>query len=292
MKKEVNSVLGIIVIIVISALICFLTLVIIDNNKVINDNKSNNNETNNNKNNVADNATNEDKNGVENNEVKYEKIENIDAIAKEFYDNFISYNYLLLFNYNNVFKNGNKFNVSDLTFNEKMLITYSYVYWKNYNMNTTNFEISADVFKKYYVKLFGAEEYKNADFSGGFCYCQEGLNIVYDASSNKFIKKAAIEGCGSGPYGEKYLYDKVEQVENKINLYIKFGYIMPYTDGGIVDANKIVLHSDHERKNVVAINIDKDTIESYKDKLNTLIYTLVKDTNTNNYVLESIEVVK
>lgn len=277
MKKEINSVLGIIVIIVISALICFCTLVIIDNNKVINDNKLNNNETNNDKN---------------NSEVKYEKIENIDTIAKDFYDNFISYNYLLLFNYNNVFKNGNKFNVSDLTFNEKMLITYSYVYWKNYNSNTTNFEISADVFKEYYVKLFGAEEYKNADFSGGFCYSQEGLNIIYDASSNKFVEKAAIKGWGSGPYGEKYLYDKVEQVENKINLYIKFGYTMPYTDGGTVDANKIVLHSDYERKNVVATNVDMNIINSYKDKLNTLVYTLVKDTSTNNYVLESIEVVK
>jgi hypothetical protein len=43
-------------------------------------------------------------------------------------------------------------------------------------------------------------------------------------------------------------------------------------------------------KNIVATNVNLDDISSYKDKLNTLVYTLVKD--NNNYVLESIEVVK
>lgn len=286
MKKEVNSVLGIIVIIVISALICFLTLVIIDNNKVVNDNKPNNNETNNNKNNVTDNATNEDKNGVENNEVKYEKIENIDAIAKEFYDNFISDNKLLFLNYNNVFKNGNRFNVSDLSLNDKMLITYAY------SGSLNSLEVAATEFKNRYIKLFRSAEYQNINFNGGFCYCQAGLEIVYDANANKFIKKASIEGCGPGPYSEKYFFETAKQVEDKIKLYIKFGYITPDANVEIVDASKVVLYSDYERNNMVASNIDWNNVESYKDKLNTLIYTLVKDTNTNNYVLESIEVVK
>lgn len=268
MKKEVNSVLGIIIIVIVSALICFLTLVIVGAKKE-----------------VAENNPSNDKNTPEQNEVKYEKIENIDVIAKEFYDNFISSNKLLFFNYNNVFKKGNKFNVSDLSLNDKMLITYAYC-----GINSQ--EVSAEDFKNRYVKLFGSSGYQNINFSGGFCYCQAGLEIVYDSNSNKFIKKASVEGCGSGPYNEEYLYDKVEQVEDKIQLYIRFGYTIPDTTAQTVNANKIILYSDPERKNIVASNIDVNNIVLYKDKLNTLIYTLVKDNTTNNYVLESIEVVK
>lgn len=280
MKKEVNSVLGIVIIVIVSALICFLTMFLVDDKK-----GSNNSKPNNDKNVITDNNTSEDKNDNQENEVKYEKIENIDAIAKDFYDNFIFNNKLLFLNYNNVFKNGSKFSVSNLSSNEKMLITYAYC-----GLNSK--EVSADEFKNRYIKLFSSSDYQNINFNGGFCYCQAGLEIVYDVNANKFIKKASIEGCGPGPYVEKYLYDKAVQVEDKIKLYVRFGYATPDTNVEIVDTSKVVLYSDYERKNVVASNIDINTIESYKDKLNTLIYTLVKDTNTNNYVLESIEVVK
>ena len=287
MKKEVNSVLGIIIIVIVSALLCFLTMFIIGDKK-----HTNNSNTNNDKNVITDNNTSEDKNDNQENEVKYEKIENIDAIAKEFYDNFIFDNRLLFLNYNNVFKNGNKFSVSNLSSNEKMLITYAYVYWENYKIESDNSQLSVDEFKNYYAKLFGISGYKNINFNGGFCYCQAGLEIVYDATANKFIKKASIEGCGPGPYAEKYLYDKAVQVEDKIKLYVKVGYLRPTFDTNNVASNYSSVYSDPNTTQLIGNDIVDFDISPYKDKLNTLIYTLVKDTNTNNYVLESIEVVK
>lgn len=273
MKKEVNGVVGIIIVLLVAIILLLASSLIV----VLNKNNNSSNEANKPQSN-------------ESSEKEYAKIENIDAIAKEFYDNFIFSNRLLFFNYNNVFKNGNKFSVSDLSSNDKMLITYAYVYWKNYKIESDNSQLSADEFKNYYAKLFGITGYQNINFNGGFCHCQAGLEIVYDANTNKFIKKAAIEGCGSGPYSEKYLYDKVEQVEDKIKLYIKVGYASPDTTQVTVDVNKIILYSDHEMKNIVATNVNLDDLSPYKDKLNTLVYTLVKD--NNNYVLESIEVVK
>ena len=73
-------------------------------------------------------------------------------------------------------------------------------------------------------------------------------------------------------------------------MYVKVGYTTPDTSGTIVDASKKILYSDYDMKNIVASGIDANDISQYKDKLNTLIYTLVKD--NNNYVLESIEAVK
>ena len=273
MKKEVNGVVGIIIVLLILIILVLASSLIV----VLNKNNKNSNETNKPQLN-------------ENTEKEYAKIENIDAIAKDFYDNFIFSNRLLFFNYDNVFKNGNKFNVSELSSNDKMLITYEYVYWNNYKIGSDNSELSAEEFKNYYAKLFGISGYQNINFNGGFCRCQAGLEIVYDANLNKFIKKAAIEGCGSGPYSEKYLYDKVEQAGDKIKLYIKVGYASPDTTHVTVDVNKIILYSDHEMKNIVATNVNLDDLSPYKDKLNTLVYTLVKD--NDNYVLERIEVVK
>lgn len=280
MKKEINSVIAIVIILIISILFIGVITFIVSKNDL---SKSKDN-------NMPDNK-------LENNDVKeetYPKIENLDAIAKDFYDNFISSNSLLFFNYNNVFKNENKFNAADLTFDERMSIVYSYVYSKNYKFSevNNNFEVSADEFKNYYIKLFLENGYDSKKFKSEFYYCHGNGEIKYDNNSNKFIDKTTPAGCGSGPYGEKYLYDKAEQVNDQIKLYIKVGYTIPDTSGTIVDASKIILYSDYDRKNIIASNIDINDISQYKEQLNTLIYTLIKDTNTNNYVLESIEVVK
>lgn len=278
MKKEVNSVLAIVIILIVSILFIGIITFVVSKNDLLKFKNSNSSD-----------------NKLENNNEKeetYSKIENLDAIAKEFYDSFISSNRLLFLNYNNVFKNGNKFNVADLTFDERMSIVYSYVYSKNYKFSdvNNNFEVSADEFKNYYIKLFSEKGYNSKNFKSEFYYCHGNGEIVYDNNSNKFIDKTTSAGCGSGPYDEKYLYDKAEQVEDKIKLYVKVGYIIPDTSGTIVDPSKIILYSDYDRKNIVASSIDTNDISSYKDQLNTLIYTLVKD--NNNYVLESIEAVE
>lgn len=282
MKKEVNSVLAIVLILIISLLLIGTSIFIVNKDYLLK-NKDNN-------------ITNDNK--FENNNIKeekYPKIENLDAIAKDFYDNFISSNKLLFLNYNKVFKNGNKFSISDLSFDERMSIIYGYTYgeWEHLYENdyAVGNYISNEIFKKYYIKLFGSSGYKDNGFNNNFIWCASATAVEYDNSQQRFIARWN-GGCGSGPYNEKYLYDKVEQVDDKIKLYIKVGYILPDTSGTIVDANKLILYSDYDRKSIVASIADVNDISQYKDQLNTLIYTLIKDTNTNNYVLESIEVVK
>ena len=167
MKKEVNSVLAIVLILIVSLLLIGTIIFIVNkddllkhkDNDITNDNKAENNVI---------------------KEEKYSKIENLDTVAKEFYDNFISSNYLLLFNYNNVFKNGNKFNVNDLSFDECMSIVYSYVYHKNYNSSEgfDNFEVSEEQFKSNYIKLFGVKDYKKQTFKSEFYYCHGNGNIA------------------------------------------------------------------------------------------------------------------
>lgn len=281
MKKEVNSVLAIVLILIISLLLVGSIVFVVNKNdlsKFKNSNSSDNKLENNNE-----------------KEETYPKIENLDAIAKDFYDNFISNNSLLFSNHKKVFKDGNKFNVSNLSFDERMSIIYGYTYinneWQKIYENgfSVGEYISNEIFKKYYTKLFGLSGYKDSSFNNNFIWCASATAVEYETSSKRFIARWN-SGCGSGRYDEEYLYDKAEQVDNKIKLYVRVGYIFPDTSGTIVDASKMILYSDYERKNVVASGIDANDISLYKDKLNTLIYTLVKD--NNNYVLESIEVVK
>lgn len=267
MKKEVNSVLGIVIIILVSALISLLAMFIISDKYVINDNNSNNSN---------------------NNEVKYEKIENIDVIAKDFFDNYVEK--MMFANYNIIFKdNMNKVNINDLSYNVKMSLIINIMQtkqdfgWKSLNDNLVTMEIEASKIRDFYLKLYGSKGYLEETFANvSWCKCPQSVSYIKD--TNKYSATTAVCGCGLGGYSEKYLYNKAEQKNDKINLYVNVGYI------GVADSNLAHLFSDYARTNKIAeIPIDSD-ISSYKEKLGLLCFTLVKD--NNNYVLESIEVVK
>ena len=273
MKKEVNSVLGIIIIVIVSALICFLTMFIVDDKKDVNESNPSN-----------------DKNTAEKNEVKYEKIENIDVIAKEFFNNYVEK--MMFANYDVLFKDNMKLvNISELSYNTKMSLILNITLrtqnsgWVYLNDNVGTAEINAEKIRDIYLHLYGSNGYLEETFANvSWCKCPQSVNYIKD--TDKYRAISGVCGCGIGGYSEKYLYERAEQSDDKIKLYVNVGYI------GTVDTDLAHLFSDYARTNKIAeIKIDSD-ISSYKEKLGLLCYTLVKDTNTNNYVLESIEVVK
>lgn len=275
MKKEVNSIFGIVLIAMVSLLL-IVGLVFIMNKNNFSKDKDNSGVV-------------ENKEENNNDEPKYEKISNVEEIGKQFYDKFISRNAILFLNYNKVFKDNNKFEINSLSFDDRMSIISGYLYDSMEDVYEDGAlvgkEISNDKFKSYYLKLFGEDGYDTKNFKNVFYWCSYPQNFQYNSTTDKFIGKGP-GGCGSGPYSEKYLYDKVEQNGDKIELYIKVGYITP----SLEDYSKQILYKDYDRKNILSNQIEDFNIEEYKDQLNTLIYTLTKE--NEQYILESIKLVE
>ena len=270
MKKEVNSVLGIVIIVIVSALMCFLTMFIIGAKKDVTENNPSN-----------------DKNTAEKNEVKYEKIENIDVIAKNFFDNYVEK--MMRLNATVFFNDRKKINFNDISLDERMSIIYNLTKEKWDVSSSGDFEIktiSAQEFKSYYVKLFAENSYSDKSFLNEFWWFKNPTSVEYDNSNNQYRATIIAGGMGQSSYDEDYYYNKAVQVGNKIEIYVNVAYKF------VKDGYNCTLYSDYTMKNFVAeVTLESD-LTNYIDKLGLQKYTLVKDTNTNNYVLESIEVVK